>query len=571
MNILLVNLPSLSFSLLDESLRNKEVLESPVILQMPLSLLYLSSYARRYAKRDFNLKLLDINKEVFEIFKERKMSLEPRTNEGIRERFNSIVSQAVSDFRPSIVGINILYATSQNTGIFVSGVFRKLCPEAYIIGGGIQATNTYREILNKGSFDAIVRGEGEIPFTELIDSYRPEKKEYPIRGIVNRIDLKGNSNDTKAEMVEELDEIPFPAWDLLEGLDDYITQPVRIKALLDNSIRAMPILTTRGCPKRCSFCASHTVHGRKIRSRSLENIYEEIETMIAKFHINTLFIEDDLFTYDRQRTVDFCREAIKRNWNLRIEFPNGVAIWTLDEVSIDSLIKAGTKVINIAVESGSPYVQKQIIRKNLNLDHVRRVAEIISRYPDIESRSLYVIGFPGERQEHIEQTMKFARSMPCDWSVFHIAMPVPGSDLFEEYLSLGYISRDSNFDDFCKTYLNRNFDTKEFSKEEMEEIQSDLNIKINFLSNRNILRGNYKKALSLFQKIIEDYPFHVIARYCLWNCLRALKMHKEAQEELNSIFYWIKNDEKSQRLYDKYKSLLEIPEDLLNAKDGSNL
>lgn len=562
-NVLLVNLPYLSFSLLDRFFMSPEAPEMPLLLDIPLGLLYLASYAREYSKRDFNIKLLDINKEIFQIFKKKKESEISQTGEGIYEQLNSIISQAISEFRPSIVGINILFATTQQSGVIVSEIFRRLCPEAYIIAGGVQATNTYRNILTKGRFDAVIRGEGEIPFTELINRYAPGRKEYPIAGIVSRENIEQDNTNTKAAMPMELDKIPFPDYDLLSDIDSYVTQLGAVRVPLDGSLRAWPIFTTRGCPMKCSFCASHSAHGRKIRVRSLRNIYDEIETLISRFQINTLLIVDDLFTYDRQRTIDFCQEAIKRKWQLKIEFTSGLAIWTLDKVVIDMLVKAGTKVINIAIESGSPYVQKNIIRKNLNLAHAREVAEIIFRYHlEVESRVFYVIGFPGEQWEHICQTREFAKSLPQDWSVFQLAMPLPGSELFEECVSLGYIQRDTNFDDFCKSTLNRMFDTKEFTKDELEAIQSDLNIEINFLANRNMLDGNYKKALSIFRKIVEIYPFHIIARYCIYKCLRELNLNEESQKELEAIFYWIKQDRKARRLYDRYRSFLKIPKEL---------
>jgi radical SAM superfamily enzyme YgiQ (UPF0313 family) len=566
MNILLVNLPSISFSLLDDALKSDNIPDVPLSLDIPLGLLYLSSYAKQYAERDFNIKLLDINKEIFQIFKTGKESLSIKIGYGISEQLTFIISQTISDFHPSIVGINVMFATVQQTAIFVSQIFKKLCPDAYIVGGGVQATNAHHALLSKGSFNAIIRGEGEIPFTELINTYETGKKEYQIAGVISLKNLENNFS-ASAEMIMELDEIPFPDYGLLD-IECYITQLGAVRTELNKSIRALPIFTTRGCPMRCSFCASHSVHGRKIRARSLDNIYDEIESMIAKFQVNTLLIEDDLFTYKKQRTINFCDEAIKRKWNLNIEFTSGVAVWTLDEAVIDKLVKAGTTVINIAIESGSPYVQKHIIKKNINLEQARRVAEIISQYPHIQSRVFYVIGFPGERWEHIRETMNFAKSIPQDWSAFQIAMPLPGSELFEECVSLGYIQPDGNLDDFYKSYLNRNFDTKEFTKKEIEGIQSDMNIQINFLQNRNILNGNYKKALSIFQKIVESYPFHILARYNVYKCLSKLNMLDNAKKELESIFYWINKDKRAWELYDKYKSFLDMPLNITNVRHG---
>lgn len=557
MKILLVNLVAVvSFSVLKEKFKTNRMYEIPLKLNIPLGLLYLSSYAKKYAKRNFEIKILDFNKKIFEFL---RFSGNSNNLLSVEKIFENIISKTISNFHPSIIAISISFTSTHYAGAFISNLFRRYCPDAYIVGGGIQATEEYSSLLEYGSFDAIIRGEGEIPFTNLINMYEFRQKEYPIIGMVNKKHHFENCDDNMAVMIEDLDTIPFPDWELLSDIDLYICHSEHSRGTEEQNLRTMPIMTTRGCPMRCSFCASHAVHGRKVRSRSLDNIYDEIENMIAKYKINTLITEDDLFNFTKKRVIDFCKESIKRNWKLRIEFANGLAIWTLDEEVIDWCVKGGVEVINLAIESGSPYVQKKIIRKNLNLQHARHIAEIISRYPEIESRSYYIIGFPGENMEHIQETKKFAESMPQDWCVFMIAMPLPGSELYEECVNLGYIKRDNNFENHSFwSPFERDFDTNEFTKDELMEIYSDLNIHINFLSNRNILNGNYQKAIPIFQKIVEDYPYHVIARYCLWRCFMGLNIHNKAQKELKQIQHWIKHNELSNKLYMKYKNYLNI-------------
>lgn len=555
MNILLANIPSVSISDIEEGLKNRRPLDVPISLNAPIGLLYIASYAKKYAQSRFDLRLLDINRELFML---QRGEAAPDAGDA-REFLRRMISKAAGDFNPAIVGINIMFATSQENGILVSKAFRDLYPDALIVAGGCQATNTYADVLQKGAFDAVIRGEAETAFTELIDTYEPGKKKYSIRGLVGRDDLGTEAEAQKAVMIDDLDLIPPPDFSLLGDVGLYMAHSGRVRAKKDD-IRALSIVTTRGCPMHCTFCASHSVHGRKIRARSLENIYDEIRHMVSAYNINTLIFEDDLVTYNRERTIKFCSEALKRRWNLSLEFPNGIAVWTLDETVVKMLESAGARVINLAVESGSPYVQQNIIRKKLDLKKVREVAEIIAGYPNIESRVYYVIGFPGETREHLNETMEFAKSLPVDWSVFNIAMPLPGSEMFDECVALGYIKRGANFDDFCKSYLHRKFDTKEFTKEELRKIHSDLNIHINFLSNRNILSGKYQRALPIFQKIVESYPFQIVARYCVWQCLKGLHMDEEARMELKDMRHWINHNERSRELYEQYGSLMHIPE-----------
>lgn len=560
MNILLVNLPSVPFDVLDSAFQNNEEPEVHFSPDIPLGLLYLGSYARKYASREFDIKFLDINMELYKIFISRKKSEHIQTGKYVLDHLKTIIFRAVDGYNPSLVGINILFATVYQLGNIVSQIFREYCTESFIVAGGVQATNSYQHLLNKGCFNSVILGEGEIPFTKLVNMFEPGKNDYPIHGMILNKNNSQVDMDTKSEIIMDIDSIPFPNYDFLDDkdIDTYLTKLGSARGM--NNIRALPIITTRGCPKLCTFCASHTVHGRTIRARSLNNIYDEIEFIKTRFQINTLLIYDDLFNYNKQRTIDFCEEAIKRKWDLDIEFTSGLGMWALDEIVIDKLVKAGASVINLPIESGSPYVQKHIIKKNLNLEYCHTLAEAISRYPEVQRRAFYVLGLPGEQKEHIRETMEYAKSLNVDWSNFYMAMPLPGSNIFEEWVSLGYIDRDNYYDDFSVDYFSRSFDTQEFSKTELTNIVSDLNVMTNYIHNKNIENKNYNKFLPLLYKIVENYPFQIIARYCLYKCLIGLKKNDEANKQLQSIIYWIKNDKKSKTYFCRYKTFIGLPE-----------
>jgi len=343
--------------------------------------------------------------------------------------------------------------------------------------------------------------------------------------------------------------------DLID-MNNYVSQKGRRKSIGNAATAKMAsIATTRGCPFKCTFCSGHTVHGRKVRSRSVENVVGEMKLLHEK-HGVTLFIpEDDLFTASKQRTQRLLK-AIKGLGisNLELHFTSALRINSLDAELMDDLVDAGMTMTYLAIESGSPYVQKHIIKKNVDLVKSKYVASYL-RSKGVVVRCYCILGFPGETKEQMMETINYARELDADWCSFLTATPLVGSEMYDQFLKLGYI-RDSA-DLWSKTiFVKRSFDTREISAKELNELAYTANLEINFINNPNKVKGSYEKAISLYNDIVESYPFQVIGWNCIMQCYQSMGNQKKVGQVKAKISSLLESDPAAQEMFQKYGHLV---------------
>ena len=201
-----------------------------------------------------------------------------------------------------------------------------------------------------------------------------------------------------------------------------------------------------------------------MRLHSLDHIFAEIDKLVKAYDINLLLLEDDIFNFNRKRTIDFCKGLIDR-WGNRfeIEFPNGIYIPTLDDEVVGWLSRAGVKDVHIAVESGHQYTLTNIVKKGgLTLEKIKKAIDILNKY-DIIIRNFFIIGFPGETKEMIRKSLQFAADLNSDWTSIFIASPIHGSDLYRIAHEEGYLDNSKNDKNKLENrhYLRSTLKTKE--------------------------------------------------------------------------------------------------------------
>lgn len=274
----------------------------------------------------------------------------------------------------------------------------------------------------------------------------------------------------------------------------------------------MSLMTSRGCPFKCCFCASHSVHGRKIRLMSAQRVMHDMDILIKKYDVNTILIEDDHFLIDRERALVILKGLKERNIN--IEFTNGLAVYAIDEEIAAALKEAGVKMVTLAVESGSDYVLEKIIHKPLNLSIVTKVVSLL-RKVDIYIRAFFIVGFPGETEEHRKQTVDFIRNTGFNWVGIMIATPIAGSELYKICIEKNYLVS-NNIEDFH--FGKGNIKTNDFTPEYIESVRYLMNLDLNFINNYDLRHGNYETALIGFNDVIKRVPDHAFAYYCSALC-----------------------------------------------------
>jgi anaerobic magnesium-protoporphyrin IX monomethyl ester cyclase len=269
------------------------------------------------------------------------------------------------------------------------------------------------------SFDFGVIGEGEETVRELIHSFNRGRNGSDVSGIICR---EGDKTVRTAprKFLDELDRLPFPAWDLLKDFPKkYHPPPFRFKRL-----PAVYIVTTRGCPYKCIFC-DRSVFGNKCRGHSCEYILELIEYLYNRFGIREILIEDDTFVTFKKRLIEVCegiiRRGIKINWS---------CLARADAVTPEILSlmkKAGCWSISYGIETGDKEVMK-FIGKNITLDKVEHAVRLTKK-AGILSKGFFIIGHPIDTHDTIKKTVDFALRIPLDDISVSMMTPFPGSKL----------------------------------------------------------------------------------------------------------------------------------------------
>ncbi len=224
--------------------------------------------------------------------------------------------------------------------------------------------------------------------------------------------------------IENLDTIPFPSRHLL-NFEQYLVPPGIIRGHWTE--RSTTVMTSRGCPFSCIWCGSQCTFGRKVRNRSVENIIAEIQHLVAKYAIDTVWFVDDTFTLNKNRVLDLCRLMTERK--IDIAWGCQAHVKTADEEMFLAMKKAGLVQLDFGVESGSNRVLKSL--KKDSTDNAIRRAFFIARKVGLRTTATFMFGSPGESEEDIEKTMLLAQEIRPDFVSSFFITPYPGTELMD--------------------------------------------------------------------------------------------------------------------------------------------
>jgi len=543
-NILFVNLPNVPV----KAILNDLSFDTFLTLKksMPLGILYLSSYIKKHNKIG-RVGLIDYAANFEQI----------RACRSIDEFIVRIAHREVN-FVPDLILFSLIFSVSHEFCIRAIKLLRRIWPNSTVLVGGIHATNYTEKLLEYEYIDYIARGEGEKGLSEFIEQFSNGKR-INVQGIYSKEKINSERPLELCEFIYDLDEIPFPDWDLINMnmYTDvaYIAITGREKEIQNKSKSAV-ILATRGCPCKCTYCSQHTVHGRQIRYRSIDNVIEEIELLHKRYNVTTFVPNDDMFISQKKRDLELLHLIKELSIpHIEFQFPNGLHSNSMDPAIMDALIGVGTKIVNIAIESGSDYVQKYLIKKNVNLKKARVIVRNF-REKGVYVRCFFILGFPGETKEQMQETIDYAKSLEADWFDFFLAIPLLGSEMYDQFVKLGYIKKDEPI--WSEVYvLGRNFDTKEISSREIKDLAYRANLECNFINNTNKKNKEYKKAISMFEDIINRYPFHIIAWYSMMECYRELENREKVGEIEERIKELVLTNTLAKDMYNKYNDLME--------------
>jgi anaerobic magnesium-protoporphyrin IX monomethyl ester cyclase len=346
------------------------------------------------------------------------------------------LARAIANSHPDLVGISCPFTTRYGLFRQCLAALRQQLPKVPLLTGGIHPTLFYQSILQQDHAHVVVLGEGEHTLLELVSRAADKGKLDPegLDGVAwqhnDRIQVS-----PRRDYIDNLDDLPQPARHLLP-MDVYLSRSGGRWA--SQRSRVLSILTSRSCPGRCSFCGIHAVFGTKWRAHSSERILQELEEVIEKYQPTLIAFEDDRLTWDRDRLLAICHGIRSRNINVKWHTPNGIHVEDLDEELLRAMKLAGCKSLNLAVESGDPYILQQVIGKKATAEQALHIAHTCQKI-GIRINGYFVIGMPGETEETLQRSLDLCLELPLDGLGVFIATPFPGTRMFDHCVKQGYI------------------------------------------------------------------------------------------------------------------------------------
>ncbi len=364
----------------------------PVIesLTMPLGLLYL---AARLEQAGCEVHLEDL-----------QLSRSPLTR----------LEVALHQHPPAVAGIT---SFSLNLSV-ASRILKKvkgLSPDTVTVWGGPHVSFDDMEILLRHPWvNVVVRGEGEETLAEVVARIQLGKSLDGVPGISWRGPDGNLLQNPLRPFREDLDRLPRPAWHLLK-LSQY-------RAFGDGA----SLMTSRGCPHRCVFCVGRKMIGAKGRFRAPEGVVDEMAALV-QLGFRRIRIEDDLFTFRRERALAICQEMDRRG--LSVRWRGYSRVDTIDAELLQWMKRTGCERLLFGAESGSPEILKKI-RKGITPEQTRQAVEM-TRDAGIGVLASFVLGLPGETPGTLRQTLEFAESLRVPYTL-NLLTPYVGTEVREK-------------------------------------------------------------------------------------------------------------------------------------------
>lgn len=348
-----------------------------------------------------------------------------KAEEGIRvELLDAIAESAdfgrtadwLKRFNPEIVifqpGFEILA-----DDLDVAARLKQTLPHAHFTAFGYLPTNFTKQFLGFGPIDAVIMGEPEITAKDMVLSYRDRSKLEEVNGLAIKTGT-GLKIGNKRPRIESLDVLPMPDYSLV-NLKSYrelmLPQPVAV------------LQSSRGCPHKCTYCVKP--YGDRMVFRSVGKVVEDIERLASDFSIRTLRFEDDVFTSNKSRVLEFCDEVVK--------VPNRPD-WTclarpedIDQDVAEALASGGCARVYLGVEHVVPKLLEYLGRENT--EGLIEPAVKYLKKAGMEVVGFFLVGVPGETEQDFDELVKFAKGLRFDYIGVSTLIPYPGTQLFSSH------------------------------------------------------------------------------------------------------------------------------------------
>jgi anaerobic magnesium-protoporphyrin IX monomethyl ester cyclase len=330
-------------------------------------------------------------------------------------KFNQ-VTEKINRFKPQIIGFYSMFSMKKITIELANALKTQATKDCLFVVGGPLPSWAPEGFLQV--FDVVVIGEGEETMLELAATYTKGQSLSSVKGLVYKNKSKIVTTETRT-FIENLDNLPFPTRNLFDN-------NAYKKYYLDKfGYSTTSMITSRGCPFSCDFC-SRPIFGADMRTRSIKNIVDEVE-QIATLGYDRVWFADDCFTLNRQNLVGVCQELYRRQINIEWECLSRVD--TLDDEVAISMKRAGCKRVFFGIESGNDSIL-QLMNKKITSEQAKQAVHAAKK-AGLETGAFFILGYPGETDKTVLDTIRFATALPLDYLSFTLTYPIPGTPLYE--------------------------------------------------------------------------------------------------------------------------------------------
>ncbi|MDD4099915.1 MAG: radical SAM protein [Candidatus Cloacimonetes bacterium] len=338
----------------------------------------------------------------------------------------------IAKYRPQVLGVSCVTATypiARDLLKYVKGHY----PGLKTIIGGHHATFMYREVLAETGVDYVCRGEGEEVFPALLAALEAGVTYPEIEGIVFYKN-EHYHNDSKIAIIDEIESLPKISRDLVDPGFSFSPK----------------IVSSRGCPHRCSFCSISAFYNGKYRQRSVDSVISDIKDYIG-WGYDTFWFHDDNLTVDTKWVYEFCDRLEQEQLKIKYNCMSRVDTIVKHPDLLRRMAETGCSLVCIGIESGIPEVLERM-HKKLKISDVMKAIRIMNSLS--LSHNWYMILGSGDEfdtPKHIEQNIRFFSSLPFGYVLISILTPFPGTELYQKLHSEGRI-RHFNWEDYDVTH-----------------------------------------------------------------------------------------------------------------------
>jgi len=371
----------------------------------------------------------------------------------------------LKDYKPDVVGIQCYTYDIYIVADYLKAT-KQVLPDAITIIGGPHPTAMPEQSMKffGDTLDYAFRAEAEEGLPELLalietNSVTTEKL-LKVKNLVWKHSDQIISNPIT--YIADVGKLGMPAWELMPP-DTYPKSPF---SAFYKRFPVAPIITSRGCPYKCTYCQAGVMAGKKMRYRPISLVIDEIRYLMDRFGVREFQIIDDNFTLNRKYVMDFCNAIINNHIDITWTCPNGIRLDTLNDDMVEAMKSSGCYVISAGIETGSDRILKYV-KKHETTDIMMDRVRMIQRH-GIDVIGFFILGFPTETIEEMRQTIRFSKELGLLRANFLLFHPIPGTEIYTMLNHTGELTH-INYD--ANSFAEVAYTPKGITKRQLKNIQ----------------------------------------------------------------------------------------------------